>query len=119
MKPDPIPAVRCLDTYRSKRYYKFTVVTITSGMFWSKKRVYSPIIAESPASAIEVVREEIYKEFAKTPDKIQPMEFLTWGVKGGLTHRFSGWESMVGGAMMHLVTPAGKQLDWVNDLCLA
>lgn len=116
MKPKPIPAVPCLDTYRGKRYYKFTVMTVTSGLFWAKKRVFSPVIAESPASAIEVVREEIYKEVAKNPDKLNPMEFLTWGVKGGLTHRFSGWESMVGGALMYQVTPTMQQRDWVKEL---
>jgi hypothetical protein len=116
MKPRPIPATACLDTYKGRRYFKFTVVAVTSGLFWSKKRVFSPVIAESAASAIEVVREEIYREVAKTPDKLQPTEFLTWGVKGGLTHRFSGWESMVGGAIMHRVTPAGKQRDWVEEL---
>lgn len=119
LKPRPIPAVPCLDTYRGKRYYKFTVVTETSGLFWSKKRVFSPVIAESPVAAIELVREEVFKEVAKNPDKLHPMEFLTWGVKGGLTHRFSGWESMVGGALMHRVTPVGKQRDWVEELCPA
>ena len=76
-KPKPIPAVPCLDTYRGKRYFKFTVVAVTSGLFWSKKRVFSPVIAESASSAIELVRDEIYKEVAKTPDKLQPVEFLT------------------------------------------
>lgn len=119
MKPKPIPAVPCLDTYKGRRYYRFTVVTQTSGLFWSRKRVFSPVIAESAVAAIELVRDEIFREAAKNPEKLHPVEFFTWGVKGGVTHRFSGWESMVGGALMHRVSPVGKQRDWVQELCKA
>lgn len=116
MKPKPIPAVPCMNTYKGKRYYKFTVVVQASGLFWRKQVTHGPIIAESPAAAIEVVREGIYKAIAKNPDRMHPMEFFTWGVKGGVTHRFSGWESMVGGALMYRVTPAMQQRDWVKEL---
>lgn len=119
MKPKPIPAVPCMNTYKGEKYYKFHVVVQTSGLFWSKSQTYGPIIATSAGDAIEVIREEIYKTIAKKPELMRPMEFFSWGVKGGVTHRFSGWESMVGGAMMHRVTPVGKQRDWITESCPA
>lgn len=116
MKPKPIPAVPCLNEYKGKRYFKFHVVVQGSGLFWVKRQTFGPIIAASASDAIEVVREEIFKTMARKPDLMRPLEFFTWGVKGGVTHRFSGWESTVGGAMMHRVTPVGHQRDWVMEL---
>lgn len=115
MKITPVKAVPCLNTYRGKRYYKFTVVTQVSTLFWKKHVVWAPIIAATPSDAIELVREEVYKKFAKSPQSIRPVEFFTWGIKGGETHRFSGWESCVAGAMAYRVTPALAQRDWVAE----
>jgi hypothetical protein len=116
MKITPVKAVPCLNQYKGRKYYKFTVVTQVSTLFWKKHVTWAPVIAASASDAIELVREEVYKKFAQSPQSIRPVEFFTWGVKGGLTHRFSGWESMVGGAIMHRVTPVGKQRDWVEEL---
>lgn len=115
MKITPVPAVPCLNTYKGKRYYKFTVVTQVSTLFWKKRITWAPVIAANASDAIELVREEVYKAFAKSPQSIKPVEFFTWGVKGGETHRFSGWESCVAGAMAYRVTPALSQRDWVAE----
>jgi len=117
LKPTPIKAVPCMNKYKGRQYYKFHVLVEASGLFWRKRVIHGPIIAESPASAIEVVREGIYKAIADKPDSMHPTEFTTWGVKGGVTHRFSGWESMIGGALMYRTTPALQQRDWVKELC--
>lgn len=115
MKITPVKAVPCLNTYKGRKYYKFTVVTQVSTLFWKKHVVWAPIIAASPSDAIELVREEVYKKFAKSPQSIRPVEFFTWGVKGGETYRFSGWESIVAGAMAHNFIPKGEQRDWVVE----
>lgn len=116
-KPDPIKAVPCMNKYKGRQYYKFHVVVQGSGLFWVKRQTFGPVIAASPSDAIEVVREDIYKTVARKPNLMRPLEFFTWGVKGGETYRFSGWESIIGGAMMHRVTPVGQQRDWVKELC--
>ena len=119
MKTKPIPAVPCRNTYKGKRYYRFAVVTRVSTLAWSRETVHRNVIAASASDAIELVREDVYRAFAKNPKSLRPVEFFTWGVKGGETHRFSGWESCVAGAMAYSVIPKMTQRDWVVEAASA
>lgn len=87
-------AVPCLDLYRKRRFYRFSVLISQSGVArqpWQCQRLIKDVIAEKPEHAIEWVRENIpplIKEY--------PCNWSTRGVKGGLKHRFAGWNTIIG-----------------------
>ena len=94
----PIP----LSPYRGKRYYKFQVRVQQSGLDHIRGILF-PVIAPSPADACNLIRDEV------APLVIVPTEIECLGIKGGITHRWIGYESMIA-AKMFQTRPEGEQL---------
>lgn len=111
MKPKAICSVPCGQRYRGKRYVRCAVVVVMSSLYGHKEIVVRDIIAESPADAIELVRREHAEICAKNPDSIRPVEFHSWGVKGGHVFRYSGWETLIGEAIFRARNP-DKQFEF-------
>lgn len=87
-------AVRTLNEYRGKQYYRFSVLISQSGVArepWQCQRLIKDVIAEKPADAINWVRDNVPPLIAQ-----YPCNWSTRGVKGGRTHRFAGWETVIG-----------------------
>jgi len=97
----PIP----LSRYHGKRYFKFTVRVRQSGLdrqLWERAWEF-PIIASSAAEACNSIRDEV------APKVNDPTEIECLGMKGGVTHRWIGYESLIA-AKMFSCRPAGEQL---------
>lgn len=90
-----IPNARPCDTkYKGRQFYKFHVLISQSGVArqpWQCQRLIKDVIAEKPADAINWVRDNV-------PPLIEhyPCNWSTRGVKGGHTHRFAGWNTIIG-----------------------
>jgi hypothetical protein len=92
--------------YRGKKFFRFHVRVMQSGLdrtIWERSALV-PVIASSAVAAIRLVQEEF------GPIVNDPTEFECAGPKGGITHRFIGWESLVAWKMF-ACRPAGKQLE--------
>jgi hypothetical protein len=97
----PIP----LSPYRGKKYYKFQVRVQQSGLdrtLWSRGIMF-PVIASLPTEACNLIRDEV------APLVNDPTEIECLGIKGGVTHRWIGYESLIA-AKMFQTLPEGKQL---------
>jgi hypothetical protein len=102
----PIP----LSKYRGKRYFKFTVRVQQSGLdreLW-KRAVEFPVISASAAEACNLIRDEV------APLVNDPTEIECLGIKGGATHRWIGYESLIA-AKMFQCQPAFAQLDFIFE----
>ena len=89
---DRIPMPHKLGRYRGHTYWRYTVRVLQSDVGWQQHRDVV-IVAESPAAAVNAVRDEF------APHVWRPTEFETAGPAGGITHRYVGWESLVGAKM--------------------
>jgi len=78
-----------LGKYRGKTYSRYTVNLQQSGLCW-ENNLQVEIVAESPAAACNALQSEF------GPFLQRPTEFTTLGARGGITHRYLGWESLVG-----------------------
>ena len=94
----PIP----LSSYRGKRYYKFQVRVQQSGLDHIRGILF-PVIASSPADACNLIRDEV-ASLVNDPTEIECL-----GIKGGTTHRWIGYESLIA-AKMFQTRPKGEQL---------
>lgn len=77
--------------YFGKKYYRFTVRATQSGLareLWERKTEFQ-VIAPSPSAACNLVKDEIA---ALVND---PTEIECAGPKGGVTHRWIGYDSLV------------------------
>ena len=86
----PLPH-KLLNKYFGKQYYRFQVVLTQSGLgrtYWEHK-VALPIIAATPAEACNAIKDEFAASFEN------PTEIECAGPKGGVTHRFVGYESLI------------------------
>ncbi len=97
--------------YKGKRYHKHTVLVVISNIDGEREVKFPDVIAESPARAIDAVRDEVMTLLAKQPERMYPLNFYSWGPKGGETYRFSGWTSLVGECIWRNVRPLFRQLD--------
>jgi hypothetical protein len=89
MTPTKLP--RKLAKYRGRQYWKFFVVASQSGLnrtLWEHAREL-PIIATSASEAVNTIREEV------APKVDYPTEIECLGPKGGIVHRFIGYESLI------------------------
>jgi hypothetical protein len=87
----PIP----LSRYQGKRYFKFTVHVKQSGLdrqLWERNCEF-PVIAQSAAEACNLIRDEV------APLVNDPTEIECAGMKGGVTHRWIGYESLIAAKM--------------------
>lgn len=88
--------------YKGKTYSTYYVRISQSGvrdqshdeLHWCNESLV-PVIAQSPADAIRLVQDEIGHLVQ------HPTEFECMGPKGGIVHRFIGWESMIAQQMFH------------------
>ena len=78
-------------------------VKVTRDIFTDPEKWELSVIAPNAGDALDLIKLEILKNFAKRPELIHPFELTTWGVKGGKHHRFCSWEACVGGAMWETV----------------
>ena len=77
--------------YFGKQYYRFHVRVTQSGLdreLWSRHAIV-PVISHSPVAAVRLVREEF------APLVNDPTEFECLGPKGGVTHRYVGYEGLI------------------------
>lgn len=98
-----------LQKYKGKRYFRFTVKISQSSLEGGELvegETYTKVIAPSAADACALVRDEI------APHVSRPTEIVTWGVKGGVTHRFIGYFSMIGAGFSEVYSQrnSAKQL---------
>ena len=91
MKLKPLPH-KLLNRYRGKQFYRFYVVVSQSSIN-HRSEIVLPIIAPSATDAVNAIRDEYWGRVS------YPTEFEVAGPKGGITHRFIGWESAVAGQM--------------------
>ena len=87
----PIP----LSRYQGKRYFRFTVRVKQSGLareLWERAWEF-PVIASTPADACNLIRDEV------APKVNDPTEIECLGMKGGITHRWIGYESLIAAKM--------------------
>lgn len=94
-----------LGKYRGKQYWRFTVRLSQSGVsrtFWQHDAEVQ-IIAPSPAAACNAIKDE----FAAGME--HPTEFECLGPKGGVTHRYVGFEGLIA-AQMFACRPGWTQL---------
>jgi hypothetical protein len=87
----PLPPAYPLSRYFGKRYYRFQVRVTQSGVhrtYWEFSQSV-PVIASSAPEACRLIKDEI----AAKVD--QPTEIECAGVKGGITSRFIGYESLI------------------------
>ena len=83
---------RFLGTYKGRRYSRYAVVVTQSGIDWEHHQEI-PVVAESPAAAVNLVRDEV------APKVDYPVEIETLGPKGGRVARFVGYESLIAAKM--------------------
>jgi len=91
VKLKPLPH-KLLNRYKGKQFYRFYVVVSQSSIYHREEIVLS-IIAPSATDAVNAIRDEFWGKVTN------PTEFEVAGPKGGITHRFIGWESAVAGQM--------------------
>ena len=97
----PIP----LSKYHGKQYFKFQVRVSQSGLshtLWSRGVTF-PVIAASTAEAVNLIRDEV------APKVDDPTEIECLGMKGGVTYRWLGYDSLIA-AKMFAARPAMEQL---------
>jgi len=102
-----LPPAYPLLAYRGKKYFRFQVRATQSGVnrsFW-KHAITVPVIAPSPAAACGFIRDEI------APKIEHPTEIECAGVRGGVTHRFIGYDSLIS-AKMWAGRKTHKQLEF-------
>lgn len=100
----PIPAIPCGIRPNGKRYFRFTVCAHQEGLaphyewgvgldpgFW-ECNWRCEVIAESAASAIDCVRAELPNLPLVNG---YPINWHSWGPRGGETYRFDGYESLI------------------------
>lgn len=98
------PLPKRLGVYQGKTFSRYSVVLTQSGLdreLWSREGIVE-VVAESPKAACWLVKDEF------APLVNHPTEIECAGPKGGLSHLFIGWESMIWAKMC--ATPKGEQL---------
>lgn len=83
---------RHLSPYKGKAVYTFNVVVRQSGIDWQHEETIA-IVSQSAAEAVNFIRDIL------APRVEYPTEIETTGPKGGIVHRFIGWESLIGARM--------------------
>jgi hypothetical protein len=94
-----------LGKYRGTQYWRFTVRLTQSGLnrtYWEHDAEVQ-IIAPSPAAACNAIKDEFAAQME------HPTEFECPGPKGGIAHRFLGFEGMIA-AQMFACRPDWQQL---------
>jgi len=94
-----------LSRYRGKRYYRFHVRLMQSGLdrtIWEHSEMV-PVISDSAVKAVQLVQDEC------APLLNYPAEFECLGPKGGITSRFTGYQGLIG-AKLYSFSDNGHQL---------
>lgn len=98
----PVPARPCGFTFHGRRYLRCTVGVIIEKLVGARLVRHEwavPVIAESPAAAIRLVQGEVLDKLTRNPVAAEPVNFVSWGVRGGEVRRFSGWNTLFGHAV--------------------
>lgn len=104
----PITLPTPLLPYRGRKMFRFRVVITQSGLdreLWNRQ-LDVPVIAPSAMAAVRLVQDEF------APKLFDPTEFECAGPKGGVTHRYMGYESIIG-ARMFAERSTGTQLTFL------
>jgi hypothetical protein len=91
MLPLPTPLL----PYRGKKMFRFTVRVSQSGLdreLW-ERHLDLPVISPTPTAAIHLIQDEFAGKL------FRPTEFECAGLRGGITHRYWGYEGVIGAAM--------------------
>lgn len=111
MRPPPLTphtAVPCGIRPHGRRFFTHTVLAVQEGLhggnLWRRTRTWQ-VIAESPAAAIDRIR----KDWGQLDLLYHPVNWYSWGPRGGETYRFDGWESLIGREML-AARPTTRQL---------
>jgi hypothetical protein len=91
-----------LGTYKGRKVYRVPVLVKlnSSRLLRTLVEVVEEVVAYSAADAANFVRDE----WVERPET----EIFAYGPKGGVTHRFIGWESSIGAQMWN--RPREEQL---------
>jgi hypothetical protein len=80
---------------KGKNYFRFNVRLKQSGLardYWERAQVVE-VVAPTPSSACNLVRDE-FAPLVESPTEIECL-----GPKGGITHRFIGFEGIIAAQM--------------------
>jgi len=81
-----------LGTYKDRTFWRF-VVRLTQSSINVKHQLEFDIVAASAAEACNAIRGEV------APKLEYPAEFECAGPRGGITHRWVGWEAITAAKM--------------------